>query len=644
MLLIINDYFMAKKLDIKGVLKKNTTDNNTTQPANQKPKSRISSLNPLSNPSKWYKNPTLWLLLLLVVGIIIFKSVGNQVSSSELDYGVFISGIKEDKLEKVVVKDFSAQAKYKDSKDLVYVGIPSKPAFANSLKDAGIAIDKPGIKYEEPAAIDILPLLLNVGITIGGILLLIYFISKQGGAGGASGIFGMGESKARMVYGKKQEVTFDSVAGADESKQELQEIVDFLKNPQKYTKLGARIPKGVLLVGPPGTGKTLLARAISGEAGVPFFFTSGADFEELLVGLGASRVRDLFAKAKKAAPSIIFIDEIDAMARRRGSVIQSTASEQTLNAILVEMDGFDNNTGVIILAATNRADVLDPAILRPGRFDRRVTLELPDKEDRKQILAVHSKNKPLSKEIDFDVLARRTGGFSGADIENMLNEAAILTAKEGRSEITYKDIEESVAKITVGVAKKGMVTEKDRKVTAYHEAGHAIVGYVTGVDSDVHRITIVARGHAGGYTEYIPHEENMLIAREKILSMITSAVAGNATERLIFGDTTTGASDDFQKATTLARKMVMKYGMGDIGPMVLDMQDDDVYNRAMVREFSEQTAEIVDKNVRQILDDCYKKATEILTENKEKLEKVVKVLFDKETIEGEEFKSVMTEE
>lgn len=629
---------MAKKIDIKGVLKKEKKDSDNS--TNTKRRLPI-NIKKLPNPSKWYKNPTVWVIFFLIFAVILFRTTFSDTTPEKVDYGVFISGIKDQSLEKVKVFDFSAEAQKKGTNDMVSTGIPGKSAFSISLKDAGIPIDRAGIEYKEPAPVDILPLLINVGVTIAGILLLVFFISKQSGGNGPSGIFGMGESKARMVYGKKQEITFDSVAGADESKEELKEVVDFLKNPDKYTKMGARIPKGVLLVGPPGTGKTLLARAVSGEAGVPFFFTNGAEFEELLVGAGAARVRDLFGKAKKAAPSIIFIDEIDAMARRRGTVIQSTATEQTLNQILVEMDGFDNNTGIIILAATNRPDVLDPAILRPGRFDRRVSLDLPDKDDRKQLLELHSKNKPMAADVDVDVLARRTGGFSGADIENMLNESAILTAKEGKTEITYKAIEESVAKITMGIAKRSMATDKDRKITAYHEAGHAIVGYVTGVDSDVHRITIIARGHAGGYTEYIPKEDDKLVPREKFLAMISSAMAGNATERLIFNDVTTGASDDFDKATNMARRMVMKYGMGDIGPMVLPYGEDDFYT-GMPKEYSEETALRVDKNVEQLLRDCYTRATQILEANKEKLEKVVKVLFDKETIEGDEFKEIMS--
>ena len=653
---------MSKKLDIKNILnkeqektnsEKNSTDkgsslNTNTTPTpkkNLRPSINLSIKPKGAKNTPWYKNPTLWVLAIATVLIIILRATLLEPSSTSIDYGTFLKNIKDGNYSEVKVFDFSAQAKKKDQKDgFVTTGIPGKAAFSQSLKDEGIAIDQTGIKYEEPAPVDIVPLLINAGLTVGAILLFIYFLSKQTGGNGPSGIFGMGESKARMVFGKKQDVNFDSVAGIEESKEELKEIVDFLKTPQKYTKMGARIPKGVLLVGPPGTGKTLLARAVSGEAGVPFFFAAGSEFEELLVGAGAARVRDLFSKAKKAAPAIIFIDEIDAMARKRGSVIQSTATEQTLNQILVEMDGFDNATGVIVMAATNRADVLDPAILRPGRFDRRVNLELPDKESRKQIIAVHIKNKPIAKDVDLDVLARRTGGFSGADLENMLNESAIITAKANRSEITYKDIEEAVAKIMVGPAKRTMATERDRKIIAYHEAGHAIVGYMTGVEQDVHRITIIARGSAGGYTEYIPQgDDNKLVSRNKILSMITSALAGNATERLIFDDITTGASDDFEKATNLARRMVTKFGMGDIGPMVISQGEEALNMYGMQKEYSDKTAEEVDSNVSRILNECYEKATDLLKTYRNKLDKVVQVLFEKETIEGDEFKSIMME-
>ena len=636
---------MAKKLDIKNVLK-------SDKPKGQK-KSPMSPMNmiPGRTPGqKWYRNPTLWILSAVVLLVIVVKLLATDSTTTSIDYNDFLKGVKDRQYEKIQVYDFSVSAKIKDQDKSVTTGIPSKSTLLQNLKDIDVKLDDKNlapISFEVPAAIDIVPLLLNVGLTIGAIVLLVYIVSKQsGGSGGPSGIFGMGESKAKMIFGKKQDTNFDSVAGIDESKEELKEVVDFLKNPTKYTRMGARIPKGVLLVGPPGTGKTLLARAVSGEAGVPFFFASGAEFEELLVGAGAARVRDLFAKAKKAAPSIIFIDEIDAMARKRGSVIQSSATEQTLNQILVEMDGFDNNTGIIVLAATNRPDVLDPAILRPGRFDRRVSLELPDRDARKQILEVHAKNKPLAADVDLNVIARRTGGFSGADIENMLNESAILTAKVGRNEITNSDIEEAIAKIMIGPAKKRMATDKDRKIVAYHEAGHAIVGYITGVNREVHRITIVARGMTGGHTVYIPGEEdNKFTTQAEMMSSIASILAGNATERLVFNMTTTGASDDFEKATMIARHMIIKYGMGDIGPMVLsDGSDDSISMDYGVRkEYSEHTAQIVDENVQRILNEAYKRTTDILIQYRAKLEEVVRVLFEKETIEADEFKEIMAD-
>jgi len=643
---------MAKKLDIKKVLNKNNKKSATKSGGNffSKSQAKFKKNAPIivknsGQSAPWYKNPTVWILGIVLAGVVLIKVLSGDSNNTVKDYGEFLRGIKDGKYETVQVYDFSVEAKVKDQNNqTVTSGIPSKSVFFQNLRDAGINVEDKNttpIKFIEPAAVDFASLIPSVVIIFGAIFLLIYFLSKQGAAGGgSSGIFGMGESKARMVFGKKQDIGFDSVAGVDESKEELKEVVDFLKNPTKYTRMGARIPKGVLLVGEPGTGKTLLARAVSGEAGVPFFFVAGSEFEELLVGAGAARVRDLFSKAKKAAPSIIFIDEIDAMARKRGTVIQSTATEQTLNQILVEMDGFDNNTGIIVLAATNRPDVLDPAILRPGRFDRRVTLEIPDKDARRQILDVHVKNKPLSSDIDLEVIAKRTAGFSGADLENMLNEAAIMTAKAGRNEITRADIEESVAKITMGPAKRRVATEKDRKITAYHEAGHAIVGFITGVDRDVHRITIVPRGMAGGYTEYIPQEDNKLLSEEKLLSSITSMLAGNATERLIFSATTTGASDDFQKATKFARYLVTKYGMGDIGPMVLSDSEDEM-NYGTRQEFSNKTLEIVDANIQRILNECYEKATEVLKRYRNKLDTVVQVLFEKETIEGDEFKAIM---
>ncbi len=452
-------------------------------------------------------------------------------------------------------------------------------------------------------------------------------------------IIGFGDTRAKLFVGEKQDIKFDQVKGIDEAVEEVKEIVNFLKNPEKYIKIGARIPKGVLLVGQPGTGKTLLARAIAGEAGVPFFFTSGSEFEEMLVGTGASRVRDLFNKAKDAAPAIIFIDEIDSIARKRGTVIYSGNTEQTLNQILVEMDGFDKNTNIIVIAATNRPDVLDPAILRPGRFDRRVVLDLPDIKGREEILKVHAANKPLASDIDLHIVAKRTIGFSGADLENMLNEAAIIAVKEGREEITYSDIEEAAIKVTIGPAKKRAKSEKMKKLTAYHEAGHAIAGYFMEEADRVHRISIVSRGYTGGVTMYLPNEDvEELKTEKKFFAELVVLYGGRTAEKLVFGDVSTGASSDIERATKIARDMVKKYGMSPLGYIDFDDSEDSYVGRHV---YSDKTAEQIDQEVRNILTKAQRMCEDILTQHRDSLDMIARILMEKEVIEGDEFYKLM---
>ncbi|MEI7579910.1 MAG: ATP-dependent zinc metalloprotease FtsH [bacterium] len=467
------------------------------------------------------------------------------------------------------------------------------------------------------------------------------FLMFRGVQGSGNSLMKFGQSKARLIFGRKPDVTFKDVAGVDEAKDELEEIVLFLKDPKRFLNLGARIPKGVLMVGAPGTGKTLLARAIAGEAGVPFFHTSGSEFEEMLVGAGASRVRDLFEKAKKAAPSIIFIDEIDAVARKRGTTIQSGTTEQTLNQILVEMDGFEKNVNVIVIAATNRPDVLDKAILRPGRFDRRIVLDLPDIEGRKQIIKIHAKNKPLAKSINLETISKRTVGFSGADIENMLNEAAIITAIANRKEITFEDIEEAANKVQIGPARRRKRTEKELKMTAYHEAGHAIVMKKTPEHDPVHRVTIVSRGMALGYTMPLPETDELQISKTKMLSQITALVAGFVTEDMIFGDVTSGASNDIEKASNLARRMVKSFGMSKRMGLIKYGEDQSSqylgYNYEESKNYSESTAREIDEEVKRIIDECYAKAKKILEEHKPILDKIVAALLDKEVLDDKDF-------
>ncbi len=481
-------------------------------------------------------------------------------------------------------------------------------------------------------------------ITLIGFVVLGFFLFRGIQSSGA-GLMKFGQSKARMFWGTKPDVTFKDVAGIDEAKEELNEIVQFLKNPSKFLKMGARIPKGVLMVGAPGTGKTLLARAIAGEAGVPFFHTSGSEFEEMLVGAGASRVRDLFDKAKRAAPALIFIDEIDAVARKRGTTIQSSTTEQTLNQILVEMDGFEQNTNVIVIAATNRPDVLDPAILRPGRFDRRVVLDLPDAEGRKQILEIHAKNKPMAADVDLAKVAKRTIGFSGAELENALNEAAIIAAKADRKEITANDIEEAATKVTMGPAKLSRNRAKEElQLVAVHEAGHAVVSKYVPQADPVHRVSIISRGMAGGVTHFLPQDDNRIIGKQRLMSRVIVALGGRAAEQVALKDISTGASSDIDSATSTIRSMVQKFGMSEKLGLIKYGESGDMeylgYGYGDQRDYSDDTAKIIDEEVRRMMEDAYKQAVTILTEHRDKLDKLVELLLEKEVLEAEEFEAI----
>ena len=522
---------------------------------------------------------------------------------------------------------------------------PVISSFTSLLQGEGIPLTVRNVEIvpsNVPAGIsfsDILTIVTLVGFGILGVMLF------RGMQGSSSGIMQFGQSKAKVFFGAKPDVTFKDVAGIDEARDELNEIVDFLKNPNKYRKLGARIPKGVLMVGSPGTGKTLLARAIAGEAGVPFFHTSGSEFEEMLVGAGASRVRDLFTKAKKAAPALIFIDEIDAVARKRGTRIQSGTTEQTLNQILVEMDGFEKNVDVIVLAATNRPDVLDPAILRPGRFDRQIRIDLPDVDGRREILEVHSKNKPLNEKVDLQVIARRTVGFTGADLENILNESAIIAAKEGSKNISMNDIEEAVSKVVLGPAKRSRKrTDKEVQLVAYHEAGHAVVAKYTPESTPVDKISIVSRGSSGGVTMFTPEKDEYITSRRKLIADIIVGLGGRAAEEVALDDISTGASSDIEKATSIAKRMVQQFGMSEKLGLVRygDFADSEYlgYGYSESKDFSEKTAEEIDLEVRKIIQECYKKAVGILTENRDKLDKVAQELLVKEVLGKEEFEAL----
>ncbi len=477
-----------------------------------------------------------------------------------------------------------------------------------------------------------------------------YFLMRQQ-TGGGKGMMSFGKSRARMTDPNGNKVTFNDVAGADEEKEELREIVEFLKNPQRFTKVGARIPTGVLLVGPPGTGKTLLARAVAGEAGVPFFTISGSDFVEMFVGVGASRVRDLFDQAKKNAPAIVFIDEIDAVGRQRGAGLGGghDEREQTLNQLLVEMDGFTHNEGVIVMAATNRADILDPALLRPGRFDRRIVVNYPDVKGREEILKVHSRNKPLAEDVDLKVLARRTPYFTGADLMNVMNEAALLTARRGEEKIDMSAIEEAITRVMAGPEKRSRkVTDMDRKLVAYHEGGHAIVAHYIPECDDVHEITTIPRGSAGGYTMYLPQEEFHYITTARMKAQMASAMGGRVAEALVFGDVTTGASSDIKSATEIARSMVTEYGMSSkLGPVYLGTEHEVFLGKSFSQQnsgFSEMVNEDIDGEVHKLLQEAYDRAEKILTDHIDQLHGLAKLLIEKEKIDKAEFEAFMSGE
>ncbi|HBC97910.1 MAG TPA: cell division protein FtsH [Clostridium sp.] len=475
------------------------------------------------------------------------------------------------------------------------------------------------------------------------------FMQQSQGGGGNRSVMNFGKSRAKMASPDKQKVTFADVAGADEEKEELAEIVDFLKQPKKYIEMGARIPKGVLLVGPPGTGKTLLAKAISGEAGVPFFSISGSDFVEMFVGVGASRVRDLFEQAKKNSPCIVFIDEIDAVGRQRGAGLGGghDEREQTLNQLLVEMDGFGANEGIIMIAATNRPDILDPALLRPGRFDRRILVGAPDVKGREAILKVHSRNKHLSDEVKLDVLAKRTPGFTGADLENLMNESALLAVRKNKTIIGMDDLEEAVTRVIAGPEKKSrVIDEEDRRLTAYHEAGHAVVMKLLPNSDPVHQISIVPRGMAGGYTMHLPEKDSVYMSKSKLEDEIIGLLGGRVAEKLVIGDISTGAKNDIERATTIARKMVMDYGMSDLGPIAFGSGHDEVFlgrDLGKGKNYSEEVAFEIDKEIRKLIDEGYNKAEKLLSQNMNRLRAVAEKLLEKEKLEADEFEEVFAQ-
>ena len=597
------------------------------------------------------KTLAIWLIIAIIFVVLLTSVIDNansKITYSELLTKMEMGEVKEIELDSNGNSAYVTLDGEANSKEVNIPSIESFMNYSNNLiKDGKIILTK----KSESIFITILSLLSPFGIVI--IFFIFWFIlmNRQMGQGGSNRTMSFGKSKARMTSPEdKNKITFEDVAGIEEEKEELEEIVEFLKNPKKFIDMGARIPKGVLLVGQPGTGKTLLAKAVAGEAGVPFFIMSGSDFVEMFVGVGASRVRDLFEQAKKNAPCIIFIDEIDAVGRQRGAGLGGghDEREQTLNQLLVEMDGFGTNEGVIVLAATNRPDVLDKALLRPGRFDRQIVVPAPDVAAREKILEVHSRNKKIGDDVDLKTIAKNTSGFSGADLENILNESALLAARRNLEQIGMKEIEDAMVKVTMGPEKKTRVrSEKENKLVAYHEAGHAVVSRFLETQDKVHQISIVPRGMAGGYTMYRPTEDKSFMSKTEMEENIVSLLGGRVAESLILNDISTGASNDIERATHIARSMVTKYGMSDkLGAIMYGSDQGEVFlgrDLAQSKDYSDETARIIDEETKKIIDKAYQRAKDTLTEHIDKLHAVAKVLLEKEKIDGEEFDQIFAE-
>ncbi len=604
------------------------------------------------------KNSIKTLAMWLIIGIILIVLISSIIENTDnkLAYSDLIAKIETGDVTEIKISSegTKAEVKIKGENYKKEVNIPSVDNLMDSLNNSMRAGTVTVKQDSEAFWMVILSLLTPFGIVIIFFVFWFLIMGSAGGTGNGAGgkTMSFGKSRARMINPTdKGKVTFDDVAGVDEEKEELEEIVEFLKNPRKFTEMGARIPKGVLLVGHPGTGKTLLAKAVAGEAGVPFFFISGSDFVEMFVGVGASRVRDLFEEAKKKAPCIVFIDEIDAVGRQRGAGLGGghDEREQTLNQLLVEMDGFSANEGVIVLAATNRPDILDKALLRPGRFDRQIVVSNPDVKAREQILEVHSRKKKLGDDVDLKTIAKNTSGFSGADLENILNEAALLAARRNLSVIGMAEVEDAMVKVTMGPEKRTRVrSDKEQKLVAFHEAGHAVVSRFLPTQDPVHQISIVPRGMAGGYTMYRPTEDKSFMSRTEMVENIISLLGGRVAEKLVLDDISTGASNDIERATQIARSMVTKYGMSErLGTITLGSNQEEVFlgrDFATQKEYSEETASIIDEEVKSIIDFAYRKASEILQANMDKLTKVANVLLEKEKIDGEEFDQIFNEQ
>src|SRR5690625_775401 len=592
------------------------------------------------------------LIFLVLIGLIgLFKGQNNE--AEELDVQEFTQALNNGEIKEMTMQPVNKIMRItgeleKDNKAFV-AQVPDNTEVIATITNQASEQSVLKVEEEEQPSGFVTFLTTMIPFLIIGFFIFFMLSRAQGGGGGGKGVMNFGKSKAKMYSEEKKKVRFKDVAGADEEKQELVEVVDFLKDPRKFSEVGARIPKGVLLVGPPGTGKTLLAQAVAGEAGKPFFSISGSDFVEMFVGVGASRVRDLFENAKKNAPCIIFIDEIDAVGRQRGAGVGGghDEREQTLNQLLVEMDGFGVNEGIIIIAATNRPDILDPALLRPGRFDRQITVDRPDVRGREAILKVHAQDKPLEGTVDLRTIAMRTPGFSGADLENLLNEAALIAARADRTSIDEYDIDEAIDRVIAGPAKKSrVISEKERNIVAYHESGHTVIGMVLDDADTVHKVTIVPRGQAGGYAVMLPKEDRYMVTKTELYDRITGLLGGRVAEEIIFGkdEVSTGAQNDFQRATGIAKKMITEYGMSDkIGPTQFSSGDSEVFlgrDFQTDKNYSDAIAHLIDKEIQNIINSCYERAKQILTEHKEQLEVIAQTLLEIETLDAKQIKSL----
>jgi cell division protease FtsH len=592
--------------------------------------------------NKFFRNVSFYLLIIIIAISIIDYYSSRTTPKQEVSYTQFLKQVEEQKVDRVTIVENTIRGKLKDGQEFSTI-TPNDPTLINQLREKGV-----DIKAEQPPQppwwttifSSILPILLLIGV---------WFFIMQQTQGGGNRVMSFGKSRAKLHGEEKTKVTFSDVAGADEAKQDLEEVVEFLKHPKKFNDLGARIPKGVLLFGPPGTGKTLLARAVAGEAGVPFFSISGSDFVEMFVGVGASRVRDLFEQAKKSAPCIVFIDEIDAVGRQRGAGLGGghDEREQTLNQLLVEMDGFGVNEGIIIIAATNRPDILDPALLRPGRFDRQIVVDRPDVKGRLEILKVHTRGKPVGDKVDLDVLARRTPGFTGADLSNLVNEAALLAARRSKRRIDMPELEEATERVVAGPERKSkVISDKEKKLTAYHEAGHALVGMMLTHTDPVHKVSIIPRGRAGGYTLMLPKEDRYYATRTELLEQLNTLLGGRVAEALVLDEISTGAQNDLERATDLTRKMITEYGMSEVlGPITFGRrQEQQVFlgrDISRDRNYSEEVAYSIDKEVRRLIEAAYAKTEQMLKENIDKLHLVAAALLERETLEGEELAQLL---